>query len=181
MHPESFCSFIFKDFISFKHLLSCQSILCLLRLSYYFISRSCRARIIAQAYQARDPYMPLKKTYVANIVKIYNSLKLLCLNKIFSRCVIGAEHYLFSSEPNPFCHFKLCIRAAINSKSFLPQHFQNVWVWRCFYGKELPESLKISKCFQEISCILSYSFLIIDMEWRRIFFYYINYFLFSKR
>lgn len=114
--------------------------------------------------------LPAPKINMRNIVKIYDSPKLICINKFFRRSIVRRKHNVFSRNFKSFRHHKFCIGRAVATATILFQNIDQKRVWRSFYRKVFFVTLVPWKRLFKRFYIFSDSFFIIKMKRSRIYF-----------
>lgn len=129
------------------------------------------AGIVAAADQRRDPYQPIQKIDMGNVVQIDNSTQLTGQFILRSGGLIGREHDLLSAETALVRQHQFHLTGTVHTAALFLQDLQNTGRRRSFYGKIFPEPLIPGKRLIKFAAILTDPLFIVQMKRRRIFFH----------
>ena len=121
MDTETLHSFFFQKFISLKKLLFCKSVFCITRVIHDTIAQCIHsARIITQTHglwERTDRF--LQKINMGKIIQIDRRTNLICIYKLFCRCIIGGKHDLLTGHAKFMGKHQLCHRRTVSTTSVL--------------------------------------------------------------
>ena len=166
MDTKFFSTFCFQSLECFKNLLGSHTIFCISRVIHDIIADlEYSARIVTAADHFWDISDSSLYTFnMSDIIKVDDSTNLICIFKLFFRCIIGREHDVTLFASDCFGHHQFCHGRAVTSASILLKNFDQKWIRSCFYSEEFFETFVPCKCFFYCSGILTDAFFIIKMK-----------------
>ena len=140
MKSEPLCTLLLHNLVAVKKLLPCQTVLCLLRLSYDSVSFLQRTRVVPEADKLGNSGALLQERDVGDIVQVDDSSQLVCFFVLGSRSVVGGEHDILSLQAHLLGKDKLRQRRAVGTQSLFLQNLHYVWVRQSLHRKVILEA-----------------------------------------